>query len=98
MFELDKIQRHAIYVLALEIYARKYINGLCWAVTQAIDELDLETEYPGISSETYVTMKPFPELLKHKPEVTNQSRWWDYSETDVRVRVLTQAIKETNDE
>lgn len=92
--KLTKKERNDIYNLALT----KYVNfvyagvnlGLCCPINDA--RLVINPNAPNPYSE----MDEYPEINKHKPE-GKSSYWFPTDEVKKRIRILKQAIKETED-
>jgi hypothetical protein len=108
---LTKEIKHAIYVDALKSYIesiKKFHNfGLCAEIRDVLKifivnglvEKDLmEDNDEGIPEwvDPYLSLDAFPEIQKHKPEITyDKVFWFSLDETKKRIKIFKQAIEET---
>lgn len=94
-----KEQKHEIYTRMLYLYnfyiAAGYLVGYSWVLAQTLIELNLDN-LQKIGSNKEYQLQPLAELTKHKPEELKFFPYWfDYKDTESRINVLKQAIKET---
>lgn len=98
MKKLTKAQRHNVYTEALKLFLVKcnYGNniGLCDVLSNALDKLKYNQAF-CVPYDPFECPEDFPEIIKHKPETALIVFWWDIEDTEVRIRVLKQAIQET---
>lgn len=95
---LSKSLRNKIYREALRYYMKEVTEarsfsgtpwiGLCFSLWEASKSFD-------ISINPYNEIHRFQEIYRHKPSNTSEY-WWPQADTGVRIRVLKQAIEETN--
>lgn len=106
--ELTKQQRNEVYKYALNLFVEKYdkghLNGrgMCYFIYDAIrDILSSLNEDEKDSINPYderIGFIPFPEILKHKPNIMSSQYWFNNSDAgnSKRIKILQQAIEETN--
>lgn len=92
MEKLTKEQRHKIYVKALRLYkmATEHpgnIYSLCFAINDVVGHNRLDRN-------AIVSPKQYPEIYKHRPTEYDLF-WWPIENTEIRIKVLEQAIEET---
>jgi len=90
---LTKEERHEVYKKTLEGFTNvKALVGICYYMQQAL--IKLYKDWHNVAP--YSKMSQFPEIYKHKPKGKRRGQeWWDYSDRQVRRRILQQAIRET---
>jgi len=81
--------------IARKLYYQYKCDGLCIYLTIAVIKL-ARNETSG----KFVTIKNFPELIKHKPFIScigNNQYWFKRNEKGAakRIKILEQAIRET---
>ena len=89
---MTKKDRNRIYKEALDSFTEEHMGytGLCYHINKARDIIEN-------SPDPYLKMSAYPEIYKHKPEkyFTWIGHWWDLTDREIRIKVLKQAIKET---
>lgn len=90
-------QRHEIYKTAYEYYLDQLeineFHGICYCINEAFISLPM---YPVVN--VYKDIDEFPEFYKFQPaDVVPEyfSYWWDIHDTEARIAVFKQIIKET---
>lgn len=93
-------QRHEIYQLAYDFYLRSIeiddFHGICHCIDNAIINL-----CGGQVVNVYRDLDEFPELYKFQPghiQPSDLEYWWNIHETEARIHVFKQIIKETENE
>jgi hypothetical protein len=106
--ELTKEQRHEIYIKALEFCENNTNDGLCDSLYKAIyiivfnkSATKKNGEYRKILNKPEKenicpiwNLNKFPEIAKHKPPYS-RVYWFPISDREPRIKILKQAIKET---
>lgn len=92
---INKKLRNLMYKYALDVYTTEYIpredfagTGLCWLLYVAGEKYKI-SQSVGISN--------YPELMKHKPIEAKGLFWFPTTDFKIRIEILKQAIKETNE-
>jgi len=97
--KLSKKERNQIYREAREFYKEDIKHtepaGICAAIGEAILIVFKGSDW---SYNCYVDILKFPEIMKHKPFTSKiDNFWWSIYNTKIRIKILNEAVKETND-
>ena len=97
--EITIKNRNLIYTKAKELYLKEQYNkrvpdgGLCWAISQAAE--DLGYNFPSVHSSDF--HKSFPELMKLKPKNRGKNEfWWSLKSKRLRLNCFDTMIEQTS--
>ena len=96
---IPRKERNEIYKKALEFYLKQISEhsyfGLCFCISQSSELGDIY----GHNYCPFYNMQNYPEIFKRKPEIPYSIYYWFHKDnTAIRIEILTNAIKETNDD